>query len=103
MVEITLLVYSGRENPRWTLSDAQAEELDRRLAGVPAADAQTADALGYAGFSIGRPGQPPLRVPACSQPELERWLLATASTALDDALRAHVTHQLPSLPLSDTS
>jgi hypothetical protein len=51
-VEVQLDVFSGRPNPRWTLSGERARELGERLTGVEPAEPQEPPALGYRGFLI---------------------------------------------------
>jgi hypothetical protein len=53
-VVVELDAFSGRPNPTWTLTPAEAAELDRRLRDLPAApDATLPDlGLGYRGFQL---------------------------------------------------
>ena len=52
-MEVTLDVFSGRPNPSWRLSPEEAEELVRKLEGLPASDrSPAADDLGYRGFVV---------------------------------------------------
>jgi hypothetical protein len=51
-VEVQLDVFSGRANPRWTLSGERARELGERLTGVEPAEPREPPALGYRGFLI---------------------------------------------------
>ncbi len=55
-MEVELDLFSGRPNPRWSLSAEQVEELARRLAELPAAEPPTAPpALGYRGLELTNP------------------------------------------------
>lgn len=51
---VTLLVFSGRPNPVWTLTAAQEAELLRRIQDLPAIDQPPAETggLGYSGFAL---------------------------------------------------
>jgi hypothetical protein len=52
-ISVELDAFSGRPNPTWTLSSAEAEEALRRLRGLPSADAPVPDmGLGYRGFIL---------------------------------------------------
>lgn len=54
-VEVILDVFSGRPNPRWTLTEAEAGELAALLSALPAAGAAAGPRppdLGYRGFRI---------------------------------------------------
>jgi hypothetical protein len=50
---VELDVFSGRPNPRWQLTAAEASELEGRLRGLPeTSQAAIPDNLGYRGFHI---------------------------------------------------
>jgi hypothetical protein len=51
-VEVFLDIYSGRENPRWTLSGTRVEELKARLEELPESDPNPIPGLGYRGFLL---------------------------------------------------
>ena len=52
-MRVELLVYSGRENPAWELTEAEAQELARRLSGLsPGRAPAQAPGLGYSGFLV---------------------------------------------------
>jgi hypothetical protein len=52
-IGVELDAFSGRPNPSWTLTSAEAEEVLRRLQGLPSADATVPDmGLGYRGFIL---------------------------------------------------
>jgi hypothetical protein len=60
--EVQLDVFSGRPNPRWTLSGEPLRELERRLEGLPETEERPEPpGLGYRGFVIGRKGRVQLR------------------------------------------
>ncbi len=55
-VQVTLGLYSGRPDPAWTLTNAEAAALDVALAGLAAKVGEPpAGGLGYHGFTIERP------------------------------------------------
>lgn len=51
-VEAQLDIYSGRRNPRWSLSDSQIQELSQRIANQPDAQPIEPPGLGYRGFIV---------------------------------------------------
>ena len=52
-VLVTLDVFSGRPNPSWSLSPDEAQELTRRLQGLPPAHGPAPEGdLGYRGFHL---------------------------------------------------
>lgn len=56
-VRVTLGLYSGRADPAWTLTDAEAAILETVLAALPGAVGEPpVGGLGYHGFTIDRPG-----------------------------------------------
>ena len=58
VIEVELDAFSGRPNPRWTLSITDAEELARRLAELPPGEPpDEPPALGYRGFELTNPGE----------------------------------------------
>lgn len=119
-VRVEADVYSGRPNPRWTLSAANAGTLLGRLRALPAAAAaEPRDGLGYRGLIIRLDPVPDglcatIRVAnglACCMPEpgaaardtacrrdtdraLERWLVSSADPALEPGLLKMLTDQL---------
>lgn len=55
-VRVTLGLYSGRADPEWTLTDAEAAALDAALAALSGAVGRPpVGGLGYRGFTIERP------------------------------------------------
>jgi hypothetical protein len=97
VVEVELLVFSGRENPRWQLTETEVDELIRRVRELPPGPPPPEPpGLGYGGFLITvsgrhaalpetmrvyrgvRPG--PADTGAARQDErgLEQWLLELA-------------------------
>lgn len=56
-VRVTLGLYSGRADPAWTLTDAEAAILETALAALSGAVGEPpVGGLGYHGFTIDRPG-----------------------------------------------
>jgi len=56
-VRVTLGLYSGRADPTWMLTDAEAVALEAALAALPTvAGVPPEGGLGYHGFRIDRPG-----------------------------------------------
>jgi hypothetical protein len=49
-VEVELLIFSGRENPRWKLTTAEIDELRRRVRDLPSGPSPEPPGLGYGGF-----------------------------------------------------
>jgi len=113
-IEVVLDIFSGRPNPTWPLAGNRAAEWLSRLEALPPAteaDAAEPPGLGYRGFVVSWFSHPKCGGPArvfggvvqCAGGayrdegrRLERWLLATAGTALDDALRDVVSAQIAS-------
>lgn len=62
-IEVLLDIFSGRPNPRWTLSDEQVNDLQTRLRTLPEAKPTTLPGLGYRGFIVTNPGNDP-RLPS---------------------------------------
>jgi hypothetical protein len=58
-VEVMLDIFSGRPNPRWTLSDEQVNDLQARLRVLPEAMPFTPPGLGYRGFIVTNPDNDP--------------------------------------------
>ena len=62
-LEVTLNIFSGRENPRWTLSDDQESELIDRIATITkptfSKTPGSAGLLGYRGFTVSRSSDHP--------------------------------------------
>lgn len=51
--QVTLSIFSGRTDPTWTLSAAQAKEFNEILAGLPSqAKVEMFEGLGYRGFGV---------------------------------------------------
>lgn len=109
-VRVELDVYSGRPNPSWPLSEAQAQEFLARLAALPVAQqsGEFYDGLGYRGFivhltdaagveatvriyknGVSRNGGQGATYVTDSDQQLERWLLQTSdrSQVGEDLLR----------------
>lgn len=103
-VTVTLQIYSGRPNPSWELNDAQVTELSARIRNLTNTTLTKppgmVGGLGYRGFSIEAVREPSLDAHMYvhsgivdldrfdinrieNSPELEEWLLSTASNAID--------------------
>ncbi len=55
-MRVELNIFSGRPNPSWELSEEEASELAKRLAGLtPTNQPHRVGGLGYRGFSISNP------------------------------------------------
>lgn len=99
-VKVTLMVFSGRENPSWNLNDSQIEELKQRLGAIRQSTLQRPSGmlggLGYTGFLIEAEREADIEpqiyvhdnicdlgpTNSCLQDSgnnIERWLLASAS------------------------
>jgi hypothetical protein len=111
-LEVTLNIFSGRENPRWTLSDNQESDLMDRIAKVNTPSLSktpgAAGLLGYRGFTVKRSSEHP-RGPfklslndgildfgrseeslVSGDRKLEQWLLKTATIKLDAPVVDHL-------------
>jgi hypothetical protein len=78
---VTLLIFSGRPDPKWNLAAGEVTALVSRLRDVaPAPERST---LGYRGFLV-RSDDPdmPREVVVRQSPELERLLLRTGERSL---------------------
>lgn len=109
-VTVTLHVFSGRPDPSWELSTAQARELTKRLASLSKQTLMKppgiTHGLGYRGFSIESNREPHLdehmlihssivdlqRFTAnlVDETGIEQWLLGTGGAALDPDVSKHV-------------
>lgn len=58
-VEVMLDIFSGRPNPRWTLSDEQVNDLQARLRALPESTPVIPPGLGYRGFIVTNPANDP--------------------------------------------
>jgi hypothetical protein len=115
-VTVTLHIYSGRPNPRWTLSSEQEATLGAALArgaAVTEGAVQQPRTLGYRGFTLqtASKGGLPSRAflhgrrlnpgdgGAVRLPDhgTERWLLETAGSVVSDRARAAVLRALDRL------
>jgi hypothetical protein len=115
-LQIELDAFSGRPNPRWELTGAEAEEFLERLRALEPTGGSTAagDGLGYRGF-IARPNGEPSdglgeiriyggtvlaqrggRAERLSDPGrgLERWLLDTARGHVAEPVLSHVRGEI---------
>lgn len=97
-VRVTLGIYSGRADPAWTLTDAEAASLAAALDGLPGAVGEPpAGGLGYHGFTIDRLGAVVVAYQGAVAPlgEGERAYLAdpgrTIERLLVETARPHVT------------
>lgn len=81
MPTVTLLIFSGRPDPKWQLADEDAKALAERLRSVTSAP--EASNLGYRGFLLesNDPGLPS-RMIVRGAPEVERFLLRTGEQVL---------------------
>jgi len=96
-VRVTLGIYSGRPDPAWTLTGAEAAALEAAFAALPrAVGTPPVGGLGYHGFTIDRPGGTVMAYRgAVAQPgEGERAFLAdparTIERLLAETARPHV-------------
>lgn|SRR5579885_27230 len=111
--KVVLQVFSGRPDPRWPLTQAQAAELARRLAALPrmAPGGKAAEPpdLGYRGFVVEPEGAADLPgpvhvyrgfvlLPAGRRLDpgraTERWLLDSGGAAVEPAVHDYVLHEL---------
>jgi len=115
-VQVTLSVFSGRQNPAWTLSDEQETELQKRIDSLQQKTLQKPSGvfgrLGYRGFVIGGTadnskgalnlyihdrivdqGQREENLIADNH-DLEEWLLSTATVALPGVVKSSVMDTL---------
>lgn len=109
LMRIELDVFSGRPNPGWMLTEAEAAELEAMMASLPVAVAPPPpfDGLGYRGIVARKPAdrgwslvafRDTVRIRTLegsevrSDPEarVERWLLGTAGDAVDPDLLARL-------------
>lgn len=110
-VTVTLHVFSGRPDPTWELDEKQVDELQILLvaSNQEAASAtvddpgNSADPLGYRGFSIKSHGVPNLEPlifvsggssSITAKTILEGWLLSTAGNTLDKEITNHVKERI---------
>lgn len=120
-IEVILDVFSGRENPRWVLSDDKAEDFFGNLEDVKtptlSKPISSIGLLGYRGFIIRRPVESPQgdlkllvhngivdfgqgeKNRISDNRQLERWLLDSAPD-LDDRVKSVVYEELEK-PVSD--
>ena len=108
-MRIELDVFSGRPNPEWTLTAAEAAELETMAAALPIADAPPPpfEGLGYRGIVARYPADPgwslvayrdTVRIRTLEGSEVredpdarvERWLISTAGDAVDAGLLARL-------------
>ena len=97
-VKVTLGLYSGRPDPRWTLTDVEAASLLEALAKLPGAvGAPPVGGLGYHGFTIERPDGSVIAFDGAVAPpgDGERPYLADPDRTIERLLletsRAHIT------------
>lgn len=109
--KVHLDVYSGRENPEWSLSPAQTEDLMRRFKELPVvADGPVPfDGLGYRSVSAELDGGSEIvanrgLVVRGAEKRLdagrafESWLVATGEGHAADALLARVRQEIGNVP-----
>jgi hypothetical protein len=94
--EVELDIFSGRPNPRWSLSPQECTTLQERLAGLPPTTKAATEppGLGYRGLIVHRTDGPKVKVygghAAARQSDagrqLERWLLETGRAHLEPAI-----------------
>ena len=86
---VTLMIFSGRRDPTWTLAAGDAATLAGRLAGFETAP--EIGSLGYRGFRVqsNDPGMP-ADVIVRAAPELERFLLTTGASSVPPEVRETV-------------
>ena len=124
-IKVTLHVFSGRENPTWTLTDDQDKYITRQLETVHDLTREKPTGvfgrLGFRGFSLSRNGAPagqPLQMFVhegvvdrgpedenldTGNRDLEKWLLETSPSTLDTGVRQHVLDEILAQPLSAPS
>jgi hypothetical protein len=97
-VRVTLGIYSGRVDPAWVLTDAEAATLQAALAALPGAvGTPPLGGLGYRGFTISGPGGTVVafRGAVAAPGDGERSFLAdpgrTIERLLAETAHAHVT------------
>jgi len=113
-MRVELDVFSGRPNPVWDLTAAQAEELLTRLQSLPTGDGTVRDGLGYRGIIVTANGGQILGFDRIvisggvvlgeraggerrfrdANRELERWLFRTAEGRLETAVDDMVAQDL---------
>jgi len=115
-LQIELDAFSGRPNPRWELTGAQAAEFLTLLRALPPAQGRhlTAEGLGYRGFVVSANdgqvnGYDDIRVyrgtvlsrrgdraETFSDPEriLERWLLRSARGHVDEPVLQYIQSEI---------
>jgi hypothetical protein len=101
--EVELDIFSGRPNPTWILTDAEADSFIKRSDGVVRSSGADAPGhLGYRGFIVRITRGADIRVtriPAgTGDRELERWLLNTGKPHLTNELFQIVERELRALP-----
>jgi hypothetical protein len=86
---VTLMIFSGRRDPTWTLAAGEEAQLAERLAGFESAP--ESGSLGYRGFRV-QSNEPdlPADVIVRSAPDLERFLLATGGLNVQPEVRSLV-------------
>lgn len=88
-VTVTLLIFSGRRDPTWTLAAGDESQLAKRLAGYQSAP--ESGALGYRGFRVqSNEAGMPADVIVRGAPEIERFLLATGGPNIPPEVRSVV-------------
>jgi hypothetical protein len=104
-MHVELDIFSGRPNPAWNLTAAQATELFQLIASLPLdeRDHPAAPGLGYRGFDITEQATPPRQISVFmgrvetigdqgvevrydAARALERWLLGSAVPPLPEAV-----------------
>lgn len=107
---VTLDVFSGRENPKWVISDSESAELLTRTRGFEkrVAEGKASDVLGYRGIQISpverqdEKAEPILGAASGDRgslyisdiPELEDYLLFTGGDLVEAAVASHVREVL---------
>jgi len=86
---VTLMIFSGRRDPTWTLAAGDMTTLAELLAGFQSA--AEIGSLGYRGFRVqsNDPGMP-ADVIVRGAPELERFLLASGAKTVPPEVREAV-------------
>ncbi len=115
-VSVTLLVFSGKPDPDWTLSLSQEKEFRQRLGSCPVASSKqlqsSPEELGYRGFAVhftGPNGWSAVRVYAGVivgagfvlndlDRSLERWLLASGTHQIDQNLSRYIDSEISASP-----
>jgi len=104
-MDVIVDLYSGRPNPRWTLTDREAAEIEAELSGLPERETAETSWLGFRGLLLETGEDPPARrrIAAPGRPlqaaelRLARRLLEMAGARLPDGIRRLVLRELEAM------